>query len=178
MKHWQHSMYSEIISLYQRKSSMNFISDSKVFQISSAALKDRYVVGRQSERGVSLYIVFMIMTLLAGIGFGMSALLLTQLDTLRGIGYSVLAFYATEAGVERVLYIDQKSCAGDPDRFACLQTPGMVPSGSQPLGNGASYTMAVESPALEACPDTTYAGAHVTYCAKSVGVYQSASRAV
>src|SRR3989344_4159937 len=132
----------------------------------------------KTERGVSLYMVFMIMTLLLGIGFGMSALLLTQLDTLRGIGYSVLAFYATEAGVERVLYIDQKSCAGDPDRFACLQTPGMVPSGSQPLGNGASYTMAVESPALEACPDTTYAGAHVTYCAKSVGVYQSASRAV
>jgi hypothetical protein len=122
----------------------------------------------QNEKGVSLYMVFMIMTLLLGIGFGMSALLLTQLDTLKGIGYSVLAFYATEAGVDRVLYIDQKDCADDPERVSCLQ--GAAPSGSQPLSNGASYTVIIESPG-GACTASTY-------CAKSVGTYQQARRAV
>ncbi|MDO8474215.1 MAG: hypothetical protein Q7S62_01610 [bacterium] len=110
----------------------------------------------------------MIMTLLLGIGFGMSALLLSQLDTLRGIGYSVLAFYATEAGIDRVLYIDQKTCVNSPTRLACLQ--GAAPVGSQPLSNGASYTITIEPPG-GAC--TT-----LTYCVKSVGIYQQARRAV
>lgn len=131
---------------------------------------------RTDERGVSLYMVFMIMTLLLGIGFGMSALLLSQLDTLRGIGHSVLAFYATDAGIERVLYIDQKNCASDPERLVCLQ--GVVSSESQPLANGARYTMEIESPVLEACPDLTFSGVAVTYCAKSVGSYQEIRRAV
>lgn len=135
---------------------------SKMLQIENYKLK--------TERGVSLYMVFMVMTLLLGIGFGMSALLLTQLDTLRGIGYSVLAFYATEAGIDRVLYIDQKNCAGNPARLACLQVPGVVPAESQPLGNGASYTMAIEPPG-GSCPTDTY-------CAKSVGIYQQARRAI
>lgn len=125
---------------------------------------------RMHEKGVSLYMTFMIMALLFSIGLGMSALLLSQLDMLRSIGYSVLAFYATEAGIDRVLYIDQKDCAGQADRIACLQAPGVVPSGSQPLGNGASYTMAIEPPG-GLCPTPTY-------CVKSVGTYQQARRAV
>lgn len=122
------------------------------------------------EKGISLYMTFMIMALLFSIGLGMSALLLSQLDTLRSIGHSVFAFYATEAGIDRVLYIDQKTCAGEPGRLACLQAPGVVPSESQPLGNGASYTMAIEPPGGP-CPTPTY-------CAKSVGTYQQARRAV
>ena len=125
--------------------------------------------GLKTERGVSLYMVFMIMTLLLGIGFGMSALLLTQLDTLRGIGYSVLAFYATEAGIDRVLYIDQKTCASQADRIGCLHT-AVDPFGIQTLTNGAQYTLTIESPG-EPCPTPTY-------CVKSVGTYQQVRRAV
>lgn len=122
-----------------------------------------------TERGVSLYMIFMVMTLLFGIGFGMSALLLSQLDTLKGIGYSVLAFYATEAGIDRVLYIDQKDCVNAPDRVGCLH--GVVdPLGVQTLSNGAQYTLTIESPG-GACTASTY-------CVKSVGTYQQARRAV
>jgi len=123
----------------------------------------------QNEQGVSLYMIFMIMTLLLGIGFGMSALLLSQLDTLRGIGYSVLAFYATEAGIDRVLYIDQKDCADEPDRIGCLNT-AVTAFGIQTLSNTAQYTLTIESPG-GACTASTY-------CAKSVGTYQQARRAV
>ncbi len=130
---------------------------------------------RKTEQGVSLYMVFMIMTLLLGIGFGMSALLLSQLDTLRGIGYSVLAFYATDAGIDRALYIDQKECSGASGRLSCLQ--GKVPSGSQPLDNGATYTIEIESPGVGACPTAIFSKP-ITYCAKSVGTYKQARRAV
>jgi hypothetical protein len=124
---------------------------------------------RKTEQGVSLYMIFMIMTLLFGIGFGMSALLLSQLDTLRGIGYSVLAFYATEAGIDRVLYIDQKDCASAPDRIGCLHD-AVDPLGVQTLSNGAQYTLTIESPG-GACTASTY-------CVKSVGTYKLARRAV
>lgn len=123
----------------------------------------------KTERGVSLYMVFMIMALLLGIGFGMSAILLSQLDTLRGIGYSVLAFYATEAGIDRVLYIDQKDCADGPDRIGCLDT-AVTALGIQMLSNTAQYTLDIESPG-GSCPTPTY-------CAKSVGIYQQSRRAV
>ena len=132
---------------------------------------------RIHEKGISLYMTFMIMAMLLGIGLGMSALLLSKLDTLRGIGYSVLAFYATDAGVDRALYIDQKECASVPvpDRLSCLQ--GKVPSGSQPLGNGAIYTIGIESPGVGGCPALIFSKP-ITYCAKSVGTYQQARRAV
>ena len=121
------------------------------------------------EKGVSLYVVFLLMALLLGIGLGMSALLLSQLDTLRGIGRSVLAFYATETGIDRVLYIDQKTCASAPNRVGCLHT-AVDPLGTQTLSNGAQYTLTIESPG-GACTTPTY-------CVKSVGTYQQARRAV
>lgn len=116
--------------------------------------------------------VFMIMSLLLGIGLGMSAVLLSQLDTLRGIGHSVLAFYATDAGIDRVLYIDQKTCASAPDRVGCLHAALDPPLGIgiQTLSNGAQYTLTIESPG-GACTASTY-------CAKSVGTYELARRAV
>ncbi|MBI2124050.1 MAG: hypothetical protein HYU04_02330 [Candidatus Wildermuthbacteria bacterium] len=129
----------------------------------------KFQVPGYNQRGVSLYMIFMIMTLLLGIGFGMSALLLTQLDTLRGIGYSVLAFYATDAGIDRVLYIDQKDCASDPDRITCLHTI-VDPLGTQTLNNTAQYALTIESPG-GSCTTPTY-------CVKSVGTYQQARRAV
>lgn len=125
----------------------------------------------KTQRGVSLYMVFMVMTLLLGIGFGMSALLLTQLDTLRSIGYSVLAFYATDAGVDRALYIDQKNCQSQSasDRVACLHAV-VDPLGTQTLSNGAQYVLEIQSPG-EVCTASAY-------CVKSVGTYKQARRAV
>lgn len=123
----------------------------------------------QAQRGVSLYMAVMVMALLFGIGLGMSALLLNQIDTLRGVGYSVLAFYATDAGIDRVLYIDQKNCASQSDRVGCLHA-AVDPLGIQALSNGAQYILTIESSG-GSCTASTY-------CAKSVGTYQQSRRAV
>jgi len=57
-----------------------------------------------SQRGVSLYITFMIMTVLLVISLGVSSLLISQLKMLRRMGGSVNALYAADTGIEKLLY--------------------------------------------------------------------------
>lgn len=145
---------------------------------------DRLVISHKScvishkscQAGVSLYMALMVMTMLFGIGLGMSSLLLSQLDTLKGVGFSVLAFYATDTGVERAIYEDNKECAEIQDNdkhVTCLQDAiDAIPSEELTLTNGATFTLLVEAGGDGGCPETS------NYCVKSVGVYQQTRRAV
>ena len=63
------------------------------------------------QQGAALYIALMVLTVLLSLALGISTILLAQIQILRGIGHSVLAFAASETGVERVLQIDASSCA-------------------------------------------------------------------
>ncbi|MBU0476700.1 hypothetical protein KKB68_01665 [Patescibacteria group bacterium] len=58
----------------------------------------------QNNRGISIYITLLIMALLLAMGLGMSAILLGQIKIIRGMGNSVIAFYAADTGVEWALY--------------------------------------------------------------------------
>jgi len=130
------------------------------------------------ERGVSLYIAFMIMTTLLGIALGVSALLFVQLGILRGMGHAVFAFYATEAGVERSLYLDNVFCLAEEEHAPCLadefETIGATPPSSVQLGNGASYQLVAEDAGEGGCPDSL----GYNYCVKATGSFQEARRAV
>jgi len=57
-----------------------------------------------SEKGVSLYISFMIMIVLLSVALGMSTILVSEVQTIREMGKSVIAYYAAETGFERILY--------------------------------------------------------------------------
>ena len=130
------------------------------------------------ERGVSLYIAFMIMTVLLGIALGANTLLLSQLGFLKGLGHSVFAFYATDAGVERALYLDNTACIEeeDEDHDECLNDEfdaiGASPPGSVSLSNQAAYQLIAEQGGMGGCPSAK------SYCIKSIGIYQEARRAV
>jgi len=130
------------------------------------------------ERGVSLYIAFMIMTTLLGIALGTSTLLFSQLGVLKGIGHSVFAFYAAEAGLERALYLDNTVCFQEENHAPCLAVEfgsiGAVLPGSVSLSNGASYHLTAESPGNSGCPDTL---GH-NYCVRAEGSYEQARRAI
>ncbi|MDA1337707.1 MAG: hypothetical protein O3C23_03040 [bacterium] len=130
---------------------------------------------KDKERGVALYISFMIMTTLLGIALGISSLLFSQLGILKGLGHSVFAFYATEAGLERALYIDNIVCAGEVEHAPCLaaQFASILPQ-DRVLDNGASYQITAESPGDAGCPDTL----GYNYCVKAEGIYEQAKRAV
>ena len=120
----------------------------------------------------------MIMTILMGIAFGMSSLLFSQLSILKGMGHSIFAFYATEAGLERALYIDNTVCLEEESHAPCLAAEfdsiGAVPPGSVHLSNGASYQLKAESPGDSGCPNTL----GYNYCVRAEGSYEQARRAV
>ena len=104
-----------------------------------------------SQNGVSLYLALLIMAVLLSIGFGISAILFSQIKIIRGMGDSVVAFYAADTGIEEVLY------------------RGGAVSGS--LENGASYDAKL---LLSGSDDCTA----LYYCIESVGSFKETKRAI
>jgi hypothetical protein len=108
-----------------------------------------------SQKGVSLYITFLIMTILLSIALNMSTLLVSEIKIMREMGKSVTAYYAAETGIERELYENNEV--------------GTNYSGS--IGN-ASYNVSVVAQGIGDCPS------HAHYCVKSVGSYKGVKRAI
>ncbi|HEB13541.1 MAG TPA: hypothetical protein ENI13_01020 [candidate division CPR3 bacterium] len=129
-----------------------------------------------NQQGVAIYLTFWVMSLLLGVALGISSMLFTQIGLLRDIGESVLAFAATDAGIERVLYLDTTVCGEIeeiPERVDCLKDAvDAIPPEELVLGNGATYELLVEAEDEGGCP------IGVNYCARSLGTYKEARRAV
>lgn len=106
-----------------------------------------------SEKGISLYIAFVIVAILLVIGFGMSVILISQIKMLRGMGDSVVAFYAANTGIERALF-EINQGAGVGEKFEGL------------LENQCQYVAEIISPDHPDCSADFY-------CIKSTGIYQS-----
>ena len=113
-----------------------------------------------NQKGIAiLYVIFLVSVLLA-ISFGISEILISQVKMLGDIGYSVVALYAADSGIENVL-IDRQS----PDL-----TPGYY-DGS--LSADITYEVSVtEGGASEDCTIDFY------YCIKSIGSYKDIKRAI
>ena len=107
------------------------------------------------QRGVSLYLALMILTILLGIALGISTVFLSQTKMMRDIGYSVIAFYAADAGIEKVL-INRSN------PVSIVQTP---------LSNLATYQVVVLAAGSGGC----YAA---NFCIKSIGEYKETRRAI
>ncbi len=59
---------------------------------------------RGSQKGVSIYLAIIIMFILLSIALGVSVIIVSQMKMIRGMGNSVIAFYAADTGIERSLY--------------------------------------------------------------------------
>lgn len=115
------------------------------------------------QKGVSLFIAFIVMTLILSIALGVNVLLVSQLKSLKDAGYSLVAFGAADAGLEKIAYDAQRGIdvmAQCPSSGVCVEV----------LSNNAQYIVGVEAPGA-GCSG-------VTYCAKSVGSYEGSFRAV
>lgn len=108
----------------------------------------------KKQKGISLVLVVLVVTVVLSIALGVSSILVTQVKILRNIGYSVVAFYAADTGIERVL----------------LDSP---PANIQEteLGNGATFTVEVTEGGAGLCEADNY-------CIKSVGEYRNTKRAI
>ncbi len=131
---------------------------------------------RHNQRGVSLYIAFMVLTVLLSLALGISTILIGQIRVLRGVGHSVLAFAAAETGVERVLEIDAVFCTTyetPEERIACIEDAlAAMPASEFQLSNGATFEVAIEGALEGGCP------AGKNYCIRSSGLYVEARRAI
>ncbi|MFH1582252.1 MAG: hypothetical protein ABIA08_00640 [bacterium] len=109
----------------------------------------------KEKKGISLIFVILIVSVILNIAFGVSSILMTQIKVLREIGYSVVAFYAADSGIENVLLTRPP--------VDILETD---------LGNGAIFKVEVISGGEGSCSPI------LNYCIKSIGSYNAAKRAI
>ena len=108
---------------------------------------------KHSQKGISLMFAIFILTFTLGIALGTATILVRQIKIMREIGYSAVAFFAADSGIEKVLYEDRASPVAD--GYSSTVT----------LDNGAEYTVGV-----------TKSGGDTTI--KSEGIYQNTKRAI
>lgn len=61
-----------------------------------------------SQRGVSLIITFFIMIIILAAVLSLSVILYSEIRVIKNIGNSVVAFYAADSGVEKLLFYDRQ----------------------------------------------------------------------
>ncbi len=71
------------------------------------------------QRGVSLIITFLIMTVIIAIVLSISSILFNEIKIIGDIGNSVLAFHAADTGIEKTLYFDRKQIPVGGSRGFC-----------------------------------------------------------
>jgi len=109
--------------------------------------------GEALQAGASLYLALMVMTIMLAIALGLSSIFIGQIKTIKQLGNSVIALYAADTGIEKILLVRNNPPLG----------LGPVVA----LGNGATYQVIV-----------TEGGECLHYCIKSVGSYLGTKRAV
>lgn len=122
---------------------------------------------KSSQRGVAIFLALIVMIPLLAVAMGVSIILLSQLRMLKEQGYSVIAFYAADTGIERAVY---------EDRVVCRQTgcPGYCVTGCLGLPVGYTYS---------SVPGETLAGATFKFqifstYTQSAGIFREVRRAI
>jgi len=93
-------------------------------------------INHKNQKGVSLYLTIVILSVLMAVILTMIGLAISQIKVIHTLSDSIIAFYAADTGIERVLYaIFQEGYA--PSIGEC------PPSYRGTLENGATYEVSV-----------------------------------
>ena len=130
---------------------------------------------KSSNRGSALLLATLVLTAVLGIGLGLSTIMVQQITISKNVGFFVPAFYAADAGVEKMLYRIRK----DPNFSGaiCKGTSGQDPRCDYTGAlSETSYTVHVYEPsfgdpAVGTCPPTT-----LHWCVFSTGLMQDFTR--
>ncbi len=71
------------------------------------------------QKGVSLIITFLIMTIMLAIILSISVILFSEIKIVSNLGNSVSALYSSESGLEKTLYLDRKQVPNGSSRGVC-----------------------------------------------------------
>lgn len=108
------------------------------------------------QRGSSLYLALMVMTILLDMALGLSSIFIGQTKTIKQIGNSVIALCAADTGIE----------------VALLNRNNPINISETTLSNGATYRVTVTASGTGNCPAGNY------FCIKSIGSYLGVKRAI
>jgi len=112
--------------------------------------------GKKQQKGASLYLALMVMTIMLSIALGLGSIFIGQTKMIKQMGNSVIALSAADAGIEAIL----------------LNRSNPVDILETSLSNGATYRVVVAVGGTGDCP----AGSN--YCIKSIGSYLGTRRAI
>ena len=110
---------------------------------------------KSSSPGVSLVFVVLMSSVILSIAFGVSGILVKQAKVLRGVGNSVVAFFAADTGIEEFLL-----------------TKPLKGITETELSNLAKFRVDVTDGGEGGCP------ASLNFCVKSIGTFEEAKRAI
>ena len=114
--------------------------------------------GNKSQKGITLYLALAIMTIVLAIALGLSTIFIGQTKMIREMGYSVIAFYAADTGIEEVL-VDRAN-------------PSSICTELSPCSLGqAKYYLDIKADTDPECDADNF-------CIKSVGSYRETKRAI
>lgn len=120
---------------------------------------------KMTEKGSSLFLTILIMSILLGVSLGISTLLIKQIRIIKGVGDSVVAFYAADSGIEKAIYAYYKAGVKAED----------INFFEEQLGNGSFFSVRgykAGEGGVDCLPPNQY------YCIKSVGTYNGVRRAI
>lgn len=124
-----------------------------------------YKNSAQKEKGVVLYLTVIVMALLLAMVLGLGSIFIGQLNILRGVGNSVIALYAAEAGAEKILRDDKTGVDISTDCATAGACIGTIP------GNLLSTYEVIVAAAGGGCGATTY-------CLKASGTFENSTRKI
>ncbi len=106
-----------------------------------------------NKKGISIYLALIIIAILLSSALGVSVIFVSQIRILKEMGNSVVAFYASDSGIEKILLN--------------RQNPSSIPE--TPLSNGATYQVFVSGGGSCGVPN---------FCIRSIGNYKETNRAI
>jgi len=114
------------------------------------------------QKGISLYLALLILGILLAIGLAISAILLGQIKMIKGMGDSVVAFYAADTGIEKALDVLYETGTGS------------LPFSYSGSVGDAQYSVNGFPPGGSDCPSPP----NEFFCIKSVGIYKGIRRSI
>ena len=117
----------------------------------------------EGQRGVALYLALLVLTILFAISLALTTLLVGQIKIIKGLGDSVVAFYAADTGMEMALQ-ELYATGSPPCQAGCSGSIGTLGS--------VSYFVQGFSASSPDCPGTEF------FCIKSGGTYRGIKRSV
>ncbi|MBU4078213.1 hypothetical protein KKE85_01185 [Patescibacteria group bacterium] len=112
------------------------------------------------QKGTTLYFAIIILSILLAAVFSLGTVVLIQLKTIKGMGDSVIAYYAADSGAETALYNGKSSPPSDISQTSIWS------------GGFASFETETFATGTPECINGRW------YCISSVGKYQSTERRV